>query len=239
MIILFAFCLQKTSNTGGFWVKITEWIQLHAIMVSAVVKGISMLAGMGFVCVLYNKETPVIKITKACKKDIPYIFLAGALAGLSVNILFALIHFTDSSKQYEQVAKTQFALPVWGGIILYGVVSPLAEEMIFRGFVYKRLYKQYTRMIAIIGSSIVFGMYHGNIVQALYAFCLGLLIALFYEKYDTFLVPVILHGAANICIYIVTSSIFLQKFCMNWSGFFVCAGISGILVWKCLFRKNK
>ncbi len=205
VLILFAYFMQWISLENGNMLSLAEWFRAHSILISAVVKALSMIAGAGAVWHLFIRETPVITMPQGHKKDIVFLFILGGCTALAVNILFAVIGFTGSSATYEQVAAKQFALPLWAGIVLYGIVSPLAEEVVFRGIVYNRLRRQYTRWIAIVGSALLFGLYHGNAVQAIYGFILGLLIAVLYEKYGSFTVPVLLHSAANIFVYTMTS----------------------------------
>ena len=239
VIIFFGTALQEAAETEGFWENIAGWIAGNTVAASAIVKAASMVAGVIVVYPFLKKETPVIKMPEGHKKDIILLLCTGAFTALCFNIFFSLIQFTGSSANYEQVAQVQFALPLWAGILLYGFFSPIAEEMVFRGLVYNRLDREYTKGIAIIGSSILFGVYHGNIVQALYGFLLGLMIAVLYEKYGSFLVPVVLHSAANICIYVVSSNLSIQKICMSWLGFLVCLFISVVLLKTCLLDINK
>lgn len=137
---------------------------------------------------------------------IPFLrlFLLAATGALGVNILFFLLQLTESSQTYQQTAQLQYQVPFWKGIILYGLISPLAEEAVFRGLVY-HVMKRYLKVkTAMIFSSLFFGFYHGNAVQALYAALLGLLIVYCYEKIGCFFVPFFMHSAANITVFAVT-----------------------------------
>jgi len=238
IILLFAYFMQWVSGQEGTWQQIAEWFRTNSMAVSGTVKGLSVIIGVAAVFTIFIKETPVIKLPIKYKKDIGFLFFLGASAALSVNILFSLLGFTGSSASYEQVAEKQFAFPLWAGILLYGIVSPLAEEIVFRGIVYNRMRRQYSLWTALFGSGLLFGLYHGNIVQAVYGFLLGLLIGLIYEKYGSFLVPVILHGAANIGVYAVTSNPHLQKMCMNWGVFLVSTAFFMVLFFMCLSKKR-
>lgn len=44
----------------------------------------------------------------------------------------------------------------------------------------------------------VFGIYHGNVPQGIYAFLLGLLMVYLREQYQTLLAPVLFHMSANV-----------------------------------------
>ncbi len=238
VLILFAYFMQWISLENGNMLVLAEWFRSHSVLVSGVVKALSLAAGAGAVWHLFMRETPVITMPEGHKKDIGILFVLGGCAALAVNILFSLIGFTGSSTAYEQVAEKQFALPLMAGVVLYGIVSPLAEEIVFRGIVYNRLRRQYTKWIAIVGSALLFGLYHGNVVQALYGFMLGILIAVLYEKYGSFTIPVILHSAANIFVYVVTSVPVLQKNILNFAAFLGSTVLFMLLLAGCLSKKE-
>ncbi len=74
----------------------------------------------------------------------------------------------------------------------------------FRGILYNRMKRCFNDKIALVVSSLLFGIYHGNLVQAVYGTILGLLIAYFYERYKSFAAPVLFHGVANISVFAMT-----------------------------------
>ncbi len=78
------------------------------------------------------------------------------------------------------------------------LAGPLAEEMIFRGMTYRRARYYLGTGWAMGISSLLFGLYHGNVIQFLYATGLGLLLAALYERSRSLLVPVLAHMAANL-----------------------------------------
>ena len=84
-------------------------------------------------------------------------------------------------------------------VLASGFVIPIAEELLFRGVVFKRL-----RMVlldgkkAMILSAVIFGIFHFNIVQFIYAAVLGILLAYFVEKTRKVSLAVIGHMAANL-----------------------------------------
>lgn len=56
-----------------------------------------------------------------------------------------------------------------------GLFAPVAEEILFRGLVLRSL-QPYGRRFAIVMSALLFGLFHGNLVQMPYAFCVGLIL---------------------------------------------------------------
>ena len=100
--------------------------------------------------------------------------------------------------------KIQYGVEFISGLILYGILSPVVEEAVFRGLIYNRMKRCFNLKIALICSALIFGAYHGNIVQALYGAVLGFLIAYTYDRYGSFAAPVIFHGVANVRIDAIT-----------------------------------
>ena len=56
-----------------------------------------------------------------------------------------------------------------------GIFAPLSEEILFRGLVLDTL-RPYGKRFAIFGSAVLFGLFHGNLLQTPYAFGVGLLL---------------------------------------------------------------
>ncbi len=58
--------------------------------------------------------------------------------------------------------------------------------------------------MAIFWSSLIFGAYHGNIVQFIYAFLCGVALAWSYEKFGTVIAPIVGHICMNLVSLILT-----------------------------------
>ena len=84
------------------------------------------------------------------------------------------------------------------------LIGPVLEEFIFRGIIYNKLKKVFASKQAIILTSLLFGLYHFNIIQGIYAFVFSILLTKIYEKYNNLLLPIIIH-----CLINLTSSVFI------------------------------
>lgn len=141
-------------------------------------------------------------------------FFCGAvslLVAIGLNLLFSLVGPFSHSASYAETAQAQYGVSFAVGLVLYGVVSPFVEEAIFRGLMYNRMKRCFGFWMAFLLSSLLFGCYHGNLVQALYGTLMGLLIAFLYELYGGFETAVLSHAVANICIYALTCAGALKK----------------------------
>ena len=93
--------------------------------------------------------------------------------------------------------KSLFMMVFW-----MGIVAPVAEEMIFRWLVYLRLRDHFSVLVSAVISAAFFGIYHGNVLQAVYAFILGALFAWFLEMGGNKWTSVLMHNGANTWILI-------------------------------------
>ena len=59
-------------------------------------------------------------------------------------------------------------------------------------------------MYAMVYSSVVFGILHVNLVQMLYGFALGMMLAYVYEKYGSLKAPVAAHMSMNLLSVLAT-----------------------------------
>jgi len=100
----------------------------------------------------------------------------------------------------------QYSVSLVEGLIIFGFVIPFVEEMIFRGVLYNKLKEYFVPVWSVFLSAMIFGMYHGNIVQLVYAFLMGSVMAYVYEKTKRFSMPVMMHCLANIVVYIMSSN---------------------------------
>ena len=128
----------------------------------------------------------------------------GAISAYVLNGVAAICFrlFDVGSAKYEAVETIQYSVPLWLGLLLYGLVSPMVEEIVFRGVLYNRMKRFYSIPCSVILTALLFGLFHANLPQFLYGTCMGILMALSYEKVQCFGAPVIFHMAANIFVFL-------------------------------------
>lgn len=71
-----------------------------------------------------------------------------------------------------------FSMFLYGGIL-----APVTEELLFRGLVQRTL-QPYGKRFAILCSAFTFGIFHGNLLQAPYAFLVGLVLGYVASEYS-------------------------------------------------------
>jgi membrane protease YdiL (CAAX protease family) len=85
-------------------------------------------------------------------------------------------------------------------VITAVIMAPIFEEIIFRGIMQKGMLNNGVEpWKAILLSSILFGLIHGNPWQFVGATLLGCVLGLVYYKTKSLLLPMLLHGFNNLC----------------------------------------
>lgn len=124
------------------------------------------------------------------------IFLFGnALAGVSAFGTGAAAEAVGSGIQPASVR----AFSLMTALLCSGCIIPFVEEFLFRRALYGTLRKEkHLRCLgAVLISSVLFGLYHGRLLQGIYAGLLGILLACLYQCTGTLTASVIVHAAAN------------------------------------------
>lgn len=128
--------------------------------------------------------------------------LAVALLGLGFsNVLswvIAIIPFPESL--VESFTTSHDALSIGNPIINFislVVLTPIVEEVFFRGLIYTRLKSGLPTVIAAIFSAVIFGVMHGEIIWMLYTFAVGLMLVWVFEKTKSLLACIVVHAANN------------------------------------------
>ncbi len=114
-----------------------------------------------------------------------------------VNLVIALLNLPESEIEQEMeelYEKTGLLVQV----IVIGVIAPLAEDMTFRGLVFRRLREDLDPLFAALLSGLAFGIYHGNLTQGVFATVMGFVFAMLYEHYGTIMVPIAAHMLNNL-----------------------------------------
>lgn len=116
-----------------------------------------------------------------------------------LNVAFSLLQIFQRFPSYgEQTQKMTENTSILWMILWTAVTAPLVEELICRGLIYRRL-RDYTGIWpSVVISGLMFGLYHGNVVQAIYASILGCLMAILVEISGSLWASILFHMGANL-----------------------------------------
>lgn len=82
--------------------------------------------------------------------------------------------------------------------IYCGLVAPIVEEIVYRGFA-MRILGKYGKTFAILASSILFGVMHGNLPQAIFATLVGIVLGYVAMEYSV-IWSIVLHIINNMVL---------------------------------------
>ncbi len=82
-------------------------------------------------------------------------------------------------------------------VLFVAVIAPICEELTFRGIIFTGLRRSGSAMQAIFISAALFGLFHMNINQALYAFAIGVFFAALREVTGSVIPSMICHIMTN------------------------------------------
>lgn len=110
---------------------------------------------------------------------------------------------------------------IWATIIFAGILSPIIEEVLFRGVMLNKL-RTYGDKIAIITTALLFGLFHENFSQFFYAVGLGMIFAYVTLKTGTIKYSIGLHIMINMMGSVIGTQVFNST---------IATMIFGIVVW--------
>lgn len=133
------------------------------------------------------------------------------LVVLAIGCQFFISGFMSLIQQYFQKLFEDYAEQLEkldGGniiivIILSVFIAPFTEELIFRGMILRRARKTMPFIIANLVQALLFGIYHWNVIQGIYAAFLGFLLGIIYYKFRSILAPMLLHACINASSYLI------------------------------------
>ncbi len=133
------------------------------------------------------------------------LLLMGAGLAQYGNVLVGFLQMFLKSTEYQQTMEIiSSGKGFWELVFWMGIVAPVAEEFIFRWLIYLRL-RDYMKIAgAAVISGLIFGIYHGNLIQAIYASMLGMVFAYILEMSGNIWSCVLLHIGANVWSLIIS-----------------------------------
>lgn len=112
----------------------------------------------------------------------------------------------EESEQFAKLFESLMKEP-WGYVAI-GIMAPLAEEVVFRGAILRKLLEMmghHWRWGAIFISAVIFGLVHGNAAQFFNAFILGIVLGWMYYRTKSIVPGILLHWVNNSVVYVLAN----------------------------------
>ncbi len=135
------------------------------------------------------------------------------ICNLLASILTGIIGALKQSDVENVMANLTSSISLPVNLFIVVICAPIMEELLFRKTLIDRT-AHFGEGISILFSGLVFGLFHGNLVQFGYAFLLGVFFGFIYIKTKNIVYPIILHMVINFF------GSFLGSIIMELSGFY-------------------
>lgn len=159
------------------------------------------LVGMPLL-VLMVKDLPVVTIERKKMKPGQFITAVVMCFGMAyiANLFGTILTLFIGALRGESVTNPLMNMisdlsPVT--ILIYTVIlAPIVEEYIFRKLIVDRAVR-YGEGVAILTSGLMFGLFHGNLNQFVYAFSIGVFLGYIYVKTGKLIITIAMHMMFN------------------------------------------
>jgi hypothetical protein len=132
-----------------------------------------------------------------------FCFILGGALNLAWSRLLILLQIQQQFSNETQEAL--FAGQIAVQLLSMGCFVPLTEELVFRGLIYRRMRGMLPYGQAVILASALFAVYHGNMIQMIFAFPMAVVICILYEKWESLRYPVLFHMGCNLTAILLNS----------------------------------
>lgn len=152
-----------------------------------------------------------ISFSKELVCNVIVVSLITVCISIALNNIISMSPLMTMSVEYENASNAFYGSTIWLELLGSALITPLLEEVLHRGVVYGRLRKGLGVVPAIFLSALIFAALHFNVVQFLYAFLLGIVLAVFVEKTGHIYPSILAHIVANGIAVIRTETGVLSK----------------------------
>ncbi len=119
---------------------------------------------------------------------------AANIAGLIITTIIGL--FTGNPVENE-ISTVVSSLSPWSVLFYTVLCAPVMEELVFRKLIVDRAVR-YGQGVAVVISGLMFGLFHGNLNQFVYAAVIGMFLAYLYVRTGNLKITISLHMLFNL-----------------------------------------
>ncbi len=144
-----------------------------------------------------------------------FIGVATYMAAVPVVILGALLlqmvtreTSTSSNPAFEIIKSADTPGKLMFLFLIIGVLGPVFEEILFRGFLYTTVRKYLSAGVASVGVALLFALIHYDPGVLFQLFILGFLLSIIYERTGSLVPAIVTHCIWNSFVFVVSVSIY-------------------------------
>jgi len=143
---------------------------------------VGVILGVAFMFLFFHKRIKLADLFRSRGKMTPKVFFVLLCVFMGSQLVFTwfsilveklLNHFGLTAEMGTEAALAGSS--TISMFIYAGFIGPIAEELVFRGFLMRSLEK-HGKVLAIVFSSVLFGLMHTNLVQTIFAAVIGIVL---------------------------------------------------------------
>lgn len=236
---------QITGGVNPINTDLDSMIELTLSLTNIILLVSSILTVLALILVYKIKKrncSEELQIKKTNSINICFAIILGISCWLFNSGVLSLIEeaglFSNQFQYMEDILAPLSSGSIVISIITVGIVAPFAEEFLFRGVIYNTLKKKISIRWTIVIQAILFGVFHGNLVQGTYAAFLGLVFGYITYKTKSLWPAIIIHMVNNL-VATIAPYVLSESFGGNIVYIvFAIIGAIGIII-GLLLTKNK
>lgn len=118
------------------------------------------------------------------------------LVSMCLNAVFAILP-EQVMNEYAELMNSLIGGNIILSLVVTVILAPLAEECLFRGVTLQKAQKIMPFSAANVLQALCFGIYHGNLIQGVYAFFLGLVFGWMVKRFHSIWAAILLRACVN------------------------------------------
>ncbi len=196
VFVLFGFIRQESLSKADLGLGNTDYLLVY-MTVYALMMGLPMLLASAFFRRKIQPFAPARRVR-------PFDFIGGLLAGMAMCVvanivanyvmIFLETFGVPEPSMPQMMVDTPLSLVL--NLLTLAVLPALLEEMVFRGYILQTL-RPYGDRTALLVSSLLFALMHGNVLQIPFALIVGLVLGYVVIQTNNIWLAVCIHFANN------------------------------------------
>lgn len=233
----FAILLGVFGSYLGLAIVVAQWIENPVVLTLTMAGVVTVLiGGIRLVCPAWLRRSAAVDhvgVVSAPRSPLRFwslvlgVLILVFLAGQTTSVL---LYTQLGSVGFDETIEHQASAGVGLMLLLTLVAAPVSEELLLRGLTYPLLRRRLGVLSSAVLTAAMFALIHGNIVQFVLAFPLGVLLAFVTEQAGRVWPAMLLHAGFN-ALAVVTPVAVVAGFTSGVSVVFLgLAAVSGLVV---------
>ena len=165
-------------------------------------------------------------------RDACLIAAASIAFSIAGNNLVNISPLPELSDSYEETSAMLMSGSLVLQLLCVGMLAPIAEELVMRGLLYERLREFMKPKWAIFLGGVLFGVFHGNLVQGIYAACCGWFLCWLMETYHSLKATVLSHMVSNLAVTLIVSTSLYNQIMVFWIVTAAAAAVFALAIFR-------